>query len=79
MWSQILDNSSLFVLITLPSLDLIFQDEDPSVENFRVMIMESPKSLWRYASSPLFFSCMLTSEALESQRSSLSLSIEKLS
>ena len=44
IWSQMAANSSFFVLITFPSLFLIFQDEEPSLLNLRVITMVFPYS-----------------------------------
>jgi hypothetical protein len=64
MWSHIADSSSLLVLMTCPSLSLIFHEDDPSFENLRVITMDLPYSFGLYASSPWFLSEMLTSAAL---------------
>jgi hypothetical protein len=58
------ESSSLFVDTTLPSLLLIFHEEDPSLVNLRVMTMLFPYSLGLYASSPWFLSEMVISEIL---------------
>lgn len=65
MWSQIADSSSLLVEMTLPSLDLILYEEEPSLVKRRVTIMLSPYSSCLYASSPWFFRVTETSAALQ--------------
>lgn len=64
MWSQMAANSSFFVLITLPSLLLIFQEELPSFVNLRVMTMLLPYSFGLNASSPWFLIWIVTSATL---------------
>lgn len=64
MWSQIADSSSFFVLMTRPSLLLIFHEDDPSLVNLRVITMDLPYSFGLYASSPWFLSEMVTSATL---------------
>lgn len=68
MWSQIADSSSLLVEITLPSLDLILYEDEPSLVKRRVMIMLSPYSSCLYASSPWFLRVTETSAALQTVR-----------
>lgn len=58
------DNSSFFVLMTLPDLLLIFQELEPSLVNRRVITIDFPNSFGLYASSPWFLSVIVTSATL---------------